>query len=401
MKTRINNKIMLMGIVSLLIPLQPISDPHKVIPPFFSSYDEFKEYKKSQAIQYSRFVAQSNSEFDQWLDDNDKQFKTFKNAIIKEWGVYVSSSNKQWVEFSPSTKSCSIVDFAKGSVTVKALLQPHDSTEKAVKKELGKAIEQVLTSKGSIGAIPICQKDSVACALSRPILADQVVDENGRTVTPGDVDAFAKQTAEHAAIAATSVPDSSQVEYVLKFPLAPDHVVRRMRAFVPLVKKYCLKYDLNPAHVLAIIHTESYFNPMARSSENAIGLMQLVPEKGAREAWEFINRSGDPAPRAEYLYDPEKNIELGCAYLCLLKTRDFGEVSDEQCRMYCSIAGYNTGSGNVAYAFIGKRKLAPAIQAINSIHSPDRIYEQLIHNLPVIETRNYLENVIERVHLYQ
>ncbi len=137
-----------MGIVSLLIPLQPISDPHKVIPPFFSSYDEFKEYKKSQAIQYSRFVAQSNSEFDQWLDDNDKQFKTFKNAIIKEWGVYVSSSNKQWVEFSPSTKSCSIVDFAKGSVTVKALLQPHDSTEKAVKKELVKAIEQVIDKQG-------------------------------------------------------------------------------------------------------------------------------------------------------------------------------------------------------------------------------------------------------------
>ncbi|MGB7568003.1 MAG: transglycosylase SLT domain-containing protein, partial [Chitinivibrionales bacterium] len=291
--------------------------------------------------------------------------------------------------------------FAKGTVTVETLMRPNNTSENAVKKELAKAIERTLTSKGAVSAIPICPQDSIACALTRPVLSDQVIADNGTIVTSKDVDAFAKQTVENATITASSVPDGSCEKYVLKFTLTPDHLARRMAPFLPIVNEYCSKYDLNPAHVLAIIHTESYFNPMARSSENAIGLMQLVPEKGAREAWEFINKSNEPAPRAEYLYDPEKNIELGCAYLFLLKTRDFGEVSDEQGRMYCSIAGYNTGSGNVAYAFIGKRKLAPAIQAINSIHSANEVYDQLIHNLPVVETRNYLENVIERVHLYQ
>ena len=106
-------------------------------------------------------------------------------------------------------------------------------------------------------------------------------------------------------------------------------------------------------------------------------------------------------PRAEYLYDPKTNIELGCAYLYILKNRIFGDVVNTDCRMYCSIAGYNTGSGNVAYAFVGERKLAPAIQAINSINDADRVYYELVHKLPFVETRYYLENVMERVHLYQ
>jgi membrane-bound lytic murein transglycosylase C len=392
---------MLISMVLLGAPLKAISDQQEVVLPYFSQYNEFKEYKKSQAVQYSSFAAQSKSEFDQWLDINDKQFKTFKNTIIREWGEYASSSNKQWVEFSPDAKSRSIVDFAKGTVTVETLMRPNNTSENAVKKELAKAIERTLTSKGAVSAIPICPQDSIACALTRPVLADQVVADNGTTVTPATVDAFAKQTVENADITASPVPDGSGEKYVLKFTLTPDHLARRMAPFLPIVNEYCRKYDLNPAHVLAMIHTESYFNPMARSAENAIGLMQVVPEKGAREAWEFINHEQPGMPRLEYLYDPKTNIELGCTYLYILKTRVFREVLNKDCCMYCSIAGYNTGSGNVAYAFVGERKLAPAIQAINSINDAEKVYYQLIHKLPVMETRNYLENVIERVHLYQ
>jgi membrane-bound lytic murein transglycosylase C len=401
MKTLLFNMILLISIVLLGMPLQVISDPPKAQVLSFSQSNDFKEYKKSQAVQYSSFIAQSKSEFDKWLDNNDKQFKTFKNTIVREWGEYASSSNKQWVEFSRDTKSRSIVDFAKGTVTVETLMRPNDTSENAVKKELAKAIERTLTSKGAVSAIPICPQDSIACALTMPVLTNQVVADNGTTVTPENVDAFAKQTVENSEITASPVPDGSSEKYVLKFTLTPDHLARRMAPFLPIVKEYCQKYDLYPAHVLAMIHTESYFNPMARSAENAIGLMQLVPEKGAREAWQFINREQTAMPRIEYLYDPKTNIELGCTYLYILKTRDFKEVLNKDCCMYCSIAGYNTGSGNVAYAFVGERKLAPAIQAINSINDAVKVYYQLVHKLPIMETRNYLENVIERVHLYQ
>ncbi|MDD5673760.1 MAG: murein transglycosylase domain-containing protein [Chitinivibrionales bacterium] len=386
MKTLIINAVAIIGMSALAVCAQQ---------------NEFSDYKNHQAIQRERFAAQSQAEFDRWSKKNEDDFKTFKKAIIKEWGEYISSSNRQWVEFSGDTKSCSIVDFAKGTVTIEVLLPRIDTAQSIIKSKLAGAIVRVLTSKGTVAAIPIKTQRSSDFAFTKPILSNQVVDSAGSTVAPENINAFANRTVETGAITAAPMPENADEKYVLTFPLAPDHLARRMAPFLPLVKKYCVKYDLDQAQVLAIMHTESYFNPLARSNENAIGLMQLVPEKGAYEALKFINDSAAAIPRAEYLYDPETNIELGCAYLYLLKTRAFGEVANKECRMYCSIAGYNTGSLNVAYAFIGQRNLAPAIIAINSINNSGEVYDRLVHNLPFVETRYYLENVVKRVPLYQ
>jgi membrane-bound lytic murein transglycosylase C len=400
MKSLILNVVVLVSETFFLSPAKVAAQPAGALVSQVSQQYEFKENEKLQAHERARFISRSQSEFEQWKGDNDKQFNAFKSSIIKEWGEYVSSSSKRWVEFGKDATSCSIVDFDKGNVTIEVLVKPLDTAGNKVKIKLAEAIERALTSKGTIFRIPLEQQNPAFCALSKPILANQVVNENGAEVSPKNVTAFADSTVEKSTITTDSLSDTN-VRYSLTFPLAPNHLARRMAPYLPIVKKYCVKYDLNPAHVLAIIHTESYFNPMARSSENAIGLMQLVPEKGARQAWQFINHVDTAIPRAEYLYDPKTNIELGCAYLYILKNRIFGDVINTDCRMYCSIAGYNTGSGNVAYAFVGERKLAPAIQAINSINDADRVYYELVHNLPFIETRYYLENVMERVHLYQ
>jgi membrane-bound lytic murein transglycosylase C len=398
MKSLILNVLVFVSETFFLSPVKVAAQPSDTLISHVSQQSEFKENEKLQAHERARFISRSQAAFEQWKDDNDKQFNAFKSSIIKEWGEYVSSSSKRWVEFGKDTTSCSIVDFDKGTVTIEVLAKPTAGNEAKIK--LAETIERVLASKGTVLRIPLEQQDPAFYALSKPILANQVVNENGAAVSAKNVAAFADSTVEKSTITTDSLSDTN-VRYSLTFPLAPNHLARRMAPYLPLVKKYCIKYDLNPAHVLAIIHTESYFNPMARSSENAIGLMQLVPEKGARQAWQFINHMDTAIPRAEYLYDPKTNIELGCAYLYILKNRIFGDVVNTDCRMYCSIAGYNTGSGNVAYAFVGERKLAPAIQAINSINDADRVYYELVHKLPFVETRYYLENVMERVHLYQ
>jgi membrane-bound lytic murein transglycosylase C len=400
MKSLILNFFVFIIETLFISPIIVAAQPPNAFISHASQQSEFKENEKIQAHERARFISRSQSEFEQWKDDNDKQFNAFKSSIIKEWDEYISSSSKRWVEFGKDVKSCSIVDFDKGTVTIEVLAKPMDTAGNEVKIKLARTIKRVLTSKGTIFQIPLEQRDSDYYALSKPILANQVVTENGAAVSPKNVTAFADSIVENSTITTDSLSDTNEL-YKLTFPLAPNHLARRMAPYLPIVKKYCIKYDLNPAHVLAIIHTESYFNPMARSSENAIGLMQLVPEKGARQAWQFINNVDTAIPRAEYLYDPKTNIELGCAYLYILKNRIFGDVINTDCRLYCSIAGYNTGSGNVAYAFVGERKLAPAIQAINSINDADRVYYELVHKLPFVETRYYLENVIERVHLYQ
>lgn len=85
--------------------------------------------------------------------------------------------------------------------------------------------------------------------------------------------------------------------------------------------------DLPPELVAAVVHTESKFNPNARSQAGAIGLMQLVPRTGR---W----------MGAKDLRNPSDNITAGAKYLKYLSDRFGGDQQK-------IIAAYNAGEGNV------------------------------------------------------
>lgn len=97
-------------------------------------------------------------------------------------------------------------------------------------------------------------------------------------------------------------------------------------AFDHLILASSLRHGVDPALVKAIVHTESAFNPNARSPVGAMGLMQLMPgtarDMGVRNPW-----------------DPAQNIEGGVKYLAWLK-RQFSNLDHV-------IAAYNAGLGNV------------------------------------------------------
>src|SRR5687767_7657658 len=94
-----------------------------------------------------------------------------------------------------------------------------------------------------------------------------------------------------------------------------------------LVLEHAQRHDLRPELVRAVIQVESGFNPRARSSKGAMGLMQLMPAT-AREL-------GVTDP-----YDPAQNIRGGTAYLRQLLNRYDG---DER----LALAAYNAGAGAV------------------------------------------------------
>ena len=85
-------------------------------------------------------------------------------------------------------------------------------------------------------------------------------------------------------------------------------------------------YSVDKGLVKAVIHTESGFNPRARSGPGAKGLMQLMPATARRFA------VGD-------VYDPAQNIKGGTQYLSFLMKR-FNNLE-------LALAGYNAGEGNV------------------------------------------------------
>ena len=137
------------------------------------------------------------------------------------------------------------------------------------------------------------------------------------------------------------------------------------------------------------MRTESNFNPFAVSGAPAYGLMQLVPSSGGRAALKRV-QGVDQMPTPDLLFDPERNIELGAAYLGILSDNEFQAVSNQSSRDYCVIAAYNTGPRNVTRTFAKDRN-----EAFNSINSlePPALFDRLRTGLPSEETRQYIVKV--------
>jgi membrane-bound lytic murein transglycosylase C len=185
-----------------------------------------------------------------------------------------------------------------------------------------------------------------------------------------------------------------------RIPLADRGDLQKAEPFIQEVIQQSKRWELQPSLLLSIIHTESYFNPQAKSHIPAYGLMQIVPRTASIDVNRFLFDKDEPMVEA-YLYSPEHNIETGVAYVHILNSRYLKGIADPLSRMYCTIAAYNTGSGNVAKTFNKDktRNLNNALKIINSL-SPSEVYDKLIHDLPYEETRNYLNRVTNRKSIY-
>jgi soluble lytic murein transglycosylase len=102
--------------------------------------------------------------------------------------------------------------------------------------------------------------------------------------------------------------------------------------YTDLVNKAAKDYNLQPALIYGVIHTESRFDPDAGSSVGARGLMQIMPETFD---WLMEKRDEKGKYTADDLYDPAVNIDYGC-YLLRFFLDYYG---NEQ----CAVAAYNAG----------------------------------------------------------
>ena len=161
--------------------------------------------------------------------------------------------------------------------------------------------------------------------------------------------------------------------FVMK-PQIKDKILRYRYplAYEDIISDCAEKYDLPPELICAVILAESSFEPDARSSAGAVGLMQLTSI--ANE--DICNRSGMDI-NAD-LTDPEINIQRGCYYLAYLM-RQFDSRD-------AAVAAYNAGYGNV------KSWLA------DKYYSDDG---KTLKYIPFEETRNYVERVNSAAEKYR
>ena len=96
------------------------------------------------------------------------------------------------------------------------------------------------------------------------------------------------------------------------------------------------RYSLSPDTILAVIRTESAFDPNALSDKGAVGLMQILPSTAQEIAQELrMEWRGD-----DLLRDPSANIEMGAYYL----TKLIGQFNN----LAVALTAYNHGPGRVA-----------------------------------------------------
>ena len=137
----------------------------------------------------------------------------------------------------------------------------------------------------------------------------------------------------------TNVPHDSRYKVYLKEKKKPDPVAETLaseiRNYDPKERARYAKHiqdaaranKLEPALIHAVISAESGYNPFARSSKGAAGLMQLMPATAKR--YGVTNR-----------LDPAQNIQGGSRYL-----RDLVRMFNNDLQL--AVAAYNAGENAV------------------------------------------------------
>ena len=155
--------------------------------------------------------------------------------------------------------------------------------------------------------------------------AKQIADQVSTGVT-GAVKTVAQTAAAAPAQIAQTVADAPQ-KIADVAESAKANFFKTQIPFGSLIYNEAKKNNLPPELVAAVAHTESKFQPTARSGAGAIGLMQLVPKTG-----HWLG--------AKNLTDPAQNIMAGAKYLRYLTDRFNGDQQK-------AIAAYNAGEGAV------------------------------------------------------
>ncbi|WP_020404270.1 murein transglycosylase domain-containing protein [Gracilimonas tropica] len=362
------------------------------------SWEEYRQQREEQlsqfqAVQDSALFA-SEAEYEAFVFQHEMEYQQFRDEMERQWGDFKERTKKNWVEYKKGGKVRWDVDFEQGKGTVEVLAD-EEANDESLKKEIEEAVLALISSRGSETEMPDEEADEQENVLPEPVLTDQID-------IPEDLDTqeYAKELSDNIEIKDVRGEDGKVRKVaVLNLELVPDHLRTRAEKFREEVQTYSKQYELDPTLVLAIIHTESFFNPMAKSHANALGLMQIVPRTAGRDVYRILNGK-DAIPSADFLFQPDQNVLFGATYLDILMNRYLRGVDDKTVHEYLVICAYNTGAGNVARAYINSTNFNSARDEINGM-SPQENYDHLMANLPWDETKDYLKKVTERRAQYQ
>ena len=378
-----------------------------------------KEFQQQQMQGFKSYKKTQEEGFKEYQKEQMKAFNDYKKEIGAVWEEPKMSTKKTWVAYTKDKKTRTNVDFSKETIVVETIATSPEDAKLKLKLALAKVV--------TVDTKTVQETDPLEKKLARIKKPDGVVDSKvkaepilstvvfNKAPTKKSVRDFVNKniTKEKVKVVKSNKIRHAKI-YSISVQLPKNSMIKRSKIYYKEVKKYANKQKLPLPLVFAIMHSESSFNPRAKSNIPAFGLMQIVPKTAGIDSYNYLYKK-KRLVTGSYLYDSTNNIKMGTAYLHILYYRYLKKIKNPDSRLYCAIAGYNTGTGNIACAFNSttKRKgvtvcsskkgdynINKAAQLINSL-TPDQVKEKLLADLRWDEPKHYLKKVSKRMSQYK
>lgn len=363
--------------------------------------EDFNQFKENFLSEFDNYNKNLNKEFENYKKILNEELQKYKNEIGAYWSDLKISNNKVFVEYSNDKKSRKIIDYENDKLIVEVIADNLNDEASNINKllnlvedtvnedlltafdrdQVSKNVEKKLSKNSNI----IITDNIPKVKLLSPYITQKAdIEKIKKSITKSDI---------------KTVEDRGTKVLKIEVNLPNTELKNKVNFVKEYVFKYAGTHRIQPEVIFSIIHNESYFNPLAKSYVPAYGLMQVVPITAGADATKFLF-GVEKILAPSYLYNPDNNIKIGTAYFRILYYSYLKGIENPTSRLYCSIAAYNTGSGNVAKAFVGRYNISAAVKVINRM-SPNDVYRTLKRNLPYNETKKYLDKVLDKIKVYE
>jgi len=386
-----------------------------VCPVVADDFADFKIQEQKLALDYK---VEAGKEFEQYKKKLKAGFKEYRKTYLEEsqkyrkqmtqtWGDHKESTRDVWINYSQNNNVRDSVNFKTGEVSVEVLVDKDTPIDVATQKAKDNVLILLATTeKQAFDNDVVANKVENSLQQFDDIVKSIQLSDDVKVMEPlltlvktgseVKLKSVAKKLTANSQVKVREFEGKKIVR--LSFNI-PDNLSDKAGRYASKIVEIAKKENIPVSLVYAVMETESNFNPRAKSFVPAYGLMQIVPVSAGQDATKYLfGKAKILAP--SYLYNSNKNIEIGGAYLHILYHRYLRKVENKTSRLFCAIAAYNTGAGNVAKSFIGTYNITKASKKINQLTS-QQVYANLRSNLPHKETRDYIKRVVARMEKYQ
>jgi membrane-bound lytic murein transglycosylase C len=302
-------KILLIVCVASTLTAQSAQDfKNQQMQGFNKDKKQFDIYKKSQ-----------EEEFKAYQKEQDKAYKAYKKELGVFWDEPKISTKKKWISYTQDKQTRTDVDFSKETITLETIASSPQEAKEKLQMALAKAV--------TVDTKTVQETDPLEKKLSKikkpigvvsgevkaePILSTIIFK---KIPTQASVKAYVNKYVKYDKIKAKK---SNKVRhaniYSIKVVLPKYTMIKRSKIYYEEVKKNAKLQRLPMALVFAIMHTESNFNPRARSHIPTYGLMQIVPKTAGIDTYKFLYKK-KKLVSGSYLYNTSTTIKTGTPYL--------------------------------------------------------------------------------------